>query len=162
MWNNFRAPVSVACKNDILWSWAVLSLLHSTWEPWLWTHESQVHVCLASDYFVSHCGLIQILGISRRVEWKANLLLVSSATHSVSGKQAPVGTSSPCLVCYCTCRDSTDGQCECWGLRNHSQVLNFTFGCSDWHREEQILGIQKDCQLWEVRCGLLCQNYVLV
>lgn len=32
-------------------------------------------------------------------------------------------------------------------LRNHAQVLDFTFEYSYWHREEKILGIQPVCQL---------------
>lgn len=115
VWHNMGALTLVACKNGILWNAAVLSLLNSMRQPWLWTHGSQVHVCLTSDYFVSHRGLIQTLGISRRVEWEANCILVSSATHRVLGKQAPVWTSRPCLVCYCTCRETVPNcRRECW------------------------------------------------
>lgn len=77
-------------------------------------HESQVHVWLVSGHFISHHGLIWILGSSRGVEWGANCMLISLATHRVSGKQAPVWTSSPCLVCYSACKDPTDCWCEIW------------------------------------------------
>lgn len=114
VWHDIRATTSVACMGGILWSWAMLSLLNSLQQPWLWTHESKVHVWLLSGHFLSHCGLIWTLGISGRVEWEADCMLVPSATHSISGKQAPVWTSSPCLVCYCAHRDSTDCWYESW------------------------------------------------
>lgn len=45
-------------------------------------HESQVHVWLVSGHFISHHGLIWILGSSRGVEWEANCMLISLVTQS--------------------------------------------------------------------------------
>lgn len=103
VWHHTRATTPVFCMDGVLWGWALLTLLNSMWQPWLWTHESQVHIWLISSHFESHWGCIWTLSISRRVEWEANCMLISSATHRVSGKQARVWTSSPCLVCYCSC-----------------------------------------------------------
>lgn len=71
VWHNLRATTSVACRDGVLWSWAL-------------------HVWLISGHLESHCGLVWTLGISGRVEWEANCMVISSATHRLLGKQARV------------------------------------------------------------------------
>ena len=157
-----QVTASLASMDSVLWSWAVLSLLNSTWQPWLQTHERQVHIWLLSGHFITSSWAHLDPGCLQR-GWMGSQLHAGFSNHSwVSGNQAPVWTSGPCLVCYWACRDSTDYRSKhqkpekplagakfpIWVFRLASR------GENTWN--PIALPIMRSW-LWP-----LCQNYVLV